>query len=446
MSVWADSPLLLSNNPNLPVGANDMAFDRGQHYLYIDNTGNRQMFRIPVEPDGSAGPLQLCADGATIDSQLGLAGPVALYGADGIQFDVRGNLYVMANQADEVQVLSPAGELIARYIGTGVNALDFNASPVFEGRQLYITNMSGNDGGINSKVSVMTAPYPGLLPTSQVRTYGGYGGPCQLVFGPWMARRPPVRRSYRGQWQTAAFLVSRGLPGAWHPVSISGFCLVRARDGHGTPQTGDRLLPCRFQAETQLLRCWPGPVSLSSWCRSMSPVFASFWHAAATDRPLRKRRLLYFTAVPLPAENHRRLLGAGNDGLSGGDSMAGEEVGGHRTQPVRIIHMSVASADPRPSVDALMIVAKLAGPDQEELQWWVEQLRDRVKVRSWVGSAGRLTSVQVEAPEDQFEAVARRLIAAVDEANAAYPERYPVWRREHDARMAEERLGRLKGS
>ena len=114
MSVWADSPLLLSNNPNLPVGANDMAFDRGQHYLYIDNAGNRQMFRIPVEPDGSAGPLQLFADGATIDSQLGLAGAVALYGADGIQFDVRGNLYVMANQADEVQVLSPAGELIAQ--------------------------------------------------------------------------------------------------------------------------------------------------------------------------------------------------------------------------------------------------------------------------------------------------------------------------------------------
>jgi sugar lactone lactonase YvrE len=164
MSVWAESPLLLSNNPNQNVGANDMAFDRGEHYLYIDNTGNRQMFRIPVQQDGSSGPLELFADGATIDSRLGLAGPVALYGADGIQFDVRGNLYVMANQADEVQVLSPAGDLIARYIGTGANALDFNASPVFEGRSLYITNMSAADGGINSKVSVMTAPYPGLLP------------------------------------------------------------------------------------------------------------------------------------------------------------------------------------------------------------------------------------------------------------------------------------------
>jgi FAD/FMN-containing dehydrogenase len=120
--------------------------------------------------------------------------------------------------------------------------------------------------------------------------------------------------------------------------------------------------------------------------------------------------------------------------------MANEEVGRHRTQPVRIIHMSVAPADPRPSADALVIVAKLAGPDQEELQWWMEQLRDRVKVRSWVGSPGGLTSVQVDAPEDQFEAVARRLIAAVDEANAAYPEHYAAWRREHDALTAEERL------
>jgi sugar lactone lactonase YvrE len=166
MTVWAESPQLLSNNPDQNVGANDMAFDRGQHYLYIDNTGNRQMFRIPVEQDGSAGPVELFADGPTLDSRLGLAGPVALYGADGIQFDVRGNLYVMANQADEVQVLSPAGDLIARYIGTGANALDFNASPVFEGRSLYITNMSAADGGINSKVSVMTAPYPGLLEPS----------------------------------------------------------------------------------------------------------------------------------------------------------------------------------------------------------------------------------------------------------------------------------------
>ena len=70
----------------------------------------------------------------------------------------------------------------------------------------------------------------------------------------------------------------------------------------------------------------------------------------------------------------------------------------------------------------------------------MEQLSDRVKVRSWVGSPVRLTSVQVDAPEDQFEAVARRLIAAVDEANAAYPERYAAWRQEHDALPVKGRL------
>ena len=162
-TVWAAGPSLVSANPAQPVGANDMALDRGGRYLYIDNTGNRQMLRIPVESDGSAGRIQLFADGAAIDRSLGLAGPVALYGPDGIQFDVKGNLYVMANQADEVQVLAPDGALIRRYSGTGTNALDFNASPVFVGDMLYMTNMSAADGGINSKLSAMRAPYPGLV-------------------------------------------------------------------------------------------------------------------------------------------------------------------------------------------------------------------------------------------------------------------------------------------
>jgi hypothetical protein len=34
---------------------------------------------------------------------------------------------------------------------------------VFDGRRLFITNMSAADGGVNSKLSVLTAPFPGLL-------------------------------------------------------------------------------------------------------------------------------------------------------------------------------------------------------------------------------------------------------------------------------------------
>jgi sugar lactone lactonase YvrE len=162
VSVWAQSALLQSSDPNLPVGANGIAFDCGHHVLYVTNTGNRQVLRIPVSDDGDAGAVAVFADGAIIDQQAGLPSPTALFGADGIQVDVRGNLYVMANHANEVQVLSPDAQLIHRYSGTGTNALDFDASAVFAGRTLYITNMSAADGGINSKVSTLQAPYPGL--------------------------------------------------------------------------------------------------------------------------------------------------------------------------------------------------------------------------------------------------------------------------------------------
>ena len=94
--------------------------------------------------------------------QLGLPNPTALNSADGLQFDVRGNLYVMSNQTDEIEVFSPDGALTNRYSGSGVNAMSFNASPIFKGNQMYITNMSATDGGVNSKVSLFQAPFPGL--------------------------------------------------------------------------------------------------------------------------------------------------------------------------------------------------------------------------------------------------------------------------------------------
>jgi sugar lactone lactonase YvrE len=159
---WFTDPALFSQNPNQPVGANDLAFDADEHFLYVDNAGNRQVLRVPIDEDGRPGKIQLFADGATIDKELHLNGPVALYYADGMQFDVEGNLYVMANIANEVDVFSPQGKLIHRYSGTGNNALDFNASAVFKGRLLFMTNMSATDGGVNSKLSVLVTPFRGL--------------------------------------------------------------------------------------------------------------------------------------------------------------------------------------------------------------------------------------------------------------------------------------------
>ena len=123
--------------------------------------------------------------------------------------------------------------------------------------------------------------------------------------------------------------------------------------------------------------------------------------------------------------------------------MPHENVDEGRTQPIRVTRLTIAPGDPR-GVDEgpLVIVATLdPGPDRDEQQWWTEQISELVEVRAWSGSfPGRLTSVHVEAPPGEVEAVARRLLTSIREANDAYESSYPSWRREHDQRIAEKRL------
>jgi sugar lactone lactonase YvrE len=160
ISTWnADS--LLQPAPEFPFGANGVTFDRNEQFLYVANTSTRRIIRIPVLADGSAGIAEIFADGTTLNAKEGTSD--ALVRADGILFDVAGNLYVCANLSNEIQVLSPDGSSIThRYTGSGANAFDFDASLVFKGRSLYISNLSLLDGGANSKVSVMGVPLPGL--------------------------------------------------------------------------------------------------------------------------------------------------------------------------------------------------------------------------------------------------------------------------------------------
>lgn len=131
-------------------GANGLAFDRSERYLYVAETSRDEIYRIRYD-DGSLGAIELFARGT--------AGG-ALDGADGIAFDVRGNLYVCSNQSDEIAVLSPDGVVIAEYRGAGANAFNSPASLVFKGRTVYVANLALFHGGPN-KVSAFTAPYPG---------------------------------------------------------------------------------------------------------------------------------------------------------------------------------------------------------------------------------------------------------------------------------------------
>ena len=123
------------------------------------NTSTDRILRIAVNKDGSAGDISVFADGATVHNTSGTARP--LDGADGIQFDVRGNLWVCANQANEIQVLSPDAELFASYgHNPGDDPLDFPASPIFHERGLYIANLAFFTPG-GGKLSVLGVPTPG---------------------------------------------------------------------------------------------------------------------------------------------------------------------------------------------------------------------------------------------------------------------------------------------
>jgi len=157
--VWAASPLFQTSGFP-PVGVNDLAFDHSNNNLYATNTGDSRILRIPVLPNGNAGTVQIFADGATINARQNTTD--ALHGADGLAIDVAGNFYVAANQVGEIQVISPSGRLIARYSGSGAATLDFPATLLFKGTQVYLTNASLFDDGVNSRILVLQAALPGL--------------------------------------------------------------------------------------------------------------------------------------------------------------------------------------------------------------------------------------------------------------------------------------------
>src|SRR5438445_2784722 len=98
-AVWIQDPRLMPQpgGGGPPFGANGLAFDANQGFLYVASTSDSKIYRVPVQKDGSAGPMQLFVSGAAIDAAQQTT--EALHGADGIMFDVRGNLYVCANSA-----------------------------------------------------------------------------------------------------------------------------------------------------------------------------------------------------------------------------------------------------------------------------------------------------------------------------------------------------------
>lgn len=133
--VWVQDDVLLGDtSADLPIGANGLAFYG--RYLYVANSQRGRIVRIPIEPDGRAGTPVVLAEDETI------------LGADGIAFDVRGNLYIAVNEQDTLVRMGPSGGM--ETLATRRDGLDFPATPIFGERRphrsdLFVTNFALDD-------------------------------------------------------------------------------------------------------------------------------------------------------------------------------------------------------------------------------------------------------------------------------------------------------------
>ncbi len=134
-TAWVSDPLLTTTGIP-PFGANGIEFTANEDTLYVANTGNDTIVKIPVS-NGTPG-----APAVFVNS---------INGADGIALDAHGNLWVAANQSDEIDVVSPTGKLLGRlgdFEGVDRKGLPhgllFPASPAFspDGKVLYVTNLA----------------------------------------------------------------------------------------------------------------------------------------------------------------------------------------------------------------------------------------------------------------------------------------------------------------
>jgi sugar lactone lactonase YvrE len=133
---WVSDPLLGTSGVP-PFGANGLAFNRAASALFVANTGNDTVVRIPLPggPGGAPGAPEVFVN--------------SINGADGLMLDADDNLWVAANQADEIVVVNPDGRVIAK-LGDfdGIDAhgapvgLLFPASLVLVKDFIYVTNLS----------------------------------------------------------------------------------------------------------------------------------------------------------------------------------------------------------------------------------------------------------------------------------------------------------------
>jgi SMP-30/Gluconolactonase/LRE-like region len=134
-TAWVTSPLLTTTGVP-PFGANGLGFNQAGNTLFVANTGNDTIVKIPVN-GGTPGTPTVFVN--------------SINGADGLIVDDHDNLWVCANQSDEIVVVDPTGKVMAKlgdFNGLTDDAVVrgflFPASLYFspDKRTLFVTNLA----------------------------------------------------------------------------------------------------------------------------------------------------------------------------------------------------------------------------------------------------------------------------------------------------------------
>jgi sugar lactone lactonase YvrE len=158
-TAWVTDPVLAPNGVP-PFGANGLGFNKAGNALFVANTSTDQVIRIPVT-GGVPGMPRVFVN--------------SVNGADGLILDRDDNVWVAANQADEIVVVDATGRGIAKLgefdavIRNGVpRGLLFPASLVFskDRRWLYVTNLALDLRLFNPNFAAVDSQW-----TAEVRRY-----------------------------------------------------------------------------------------------------------------------------------------------------------------------------------------------------------------------------------------------------------------------------------
>ena len=141
---WSSGVLLQPGVPPLtppgltpPFGANGVEFNNAGTMMYVANTAFHQIIQIPVTASGAAGKAKVFITG--------------INAPDGIMVDRDDNIWVCANQEDEIVVIDKTGKVIAKlgdFRGIGPDGIArgflFPASLAFsnDGSWLYVSNLT----------------------------------------------------------------------------------------------------------------------------------------------------------------------------------------------------------------------------------------------------------------------------------------------------------------